>query len=59
MQAVALEGLPDAIDISTTFRRPIFWDDMLALYWRGDQDLLLVKNDGILSATGRIAAIKR
>jgi hypothetical protein len=54
MEAIARKGLFDSVDISATFRRAIFWDDMLQLFWRGDRDLLMAKSDGLICATSRV-----
>lgn len=59
MEAIARDGMPQALDISATFRRPIFWDDSVQLFWRGKRDLLVAKNDGLICATGRVANIER
>lgn len=59
MEAIARDGMPQALDLSATFRRPLHWEDAVQLFWRGRRDLLLAKNDGLICATGRVASIER
>ena len=59
MEAIARDGMPQTLDLSATFRRPIHQEDSLQLFWRGGRDLLLAKNDGLICATGRVASIER
>ena len=53
MQAIAVRGLPGRFALSTTFRRPIFWDEAIEVLRRGEE-LAVVGEDGRQRSSGAI-----
>lgn len=53
MRAVAEGGLPERFTLSSTFRRPVFWDETVELMRRGS-DLAIVGEDARSRSSGTI-----
>lgn len=53
-ELVAAQRNPDVIDISATFRQPIYWDNRPEIYMRGDRDILVVKPGAGVCSTGTV-----
>ena len=57
LEALALDGLPQALDVEIRFRRPVFWDDALDIRGRRNgsdgslSDIVAVNGDGARVAT--------
>jgi acyl dehydratase len=59
MEAVAKGGVAKAINIAADFRSPIFWDDSVDVFAKGDTDVLVTKADGSVCSLGRISDLVR
>ena len=59
MGAVALDGVPKAINIAADFRSPIFWDDEIDIFSRDGTELMVAKADGSICSLGRVADLAR
>ena len=56
--AVAADGVPREIDLAAEFRRPIFWDEEIGVWTRGNE--LQIRNAaGRVCSLGRIARLVR
>lgn len=59
MEAVAVDGVPETINIAADFRSPIFWEDNVDIFSRGGAELLVAKTDGSICSLGRITDLVR
>ena len=55
MRAVAEGGLPERFTLSSTFRRPVFWDETVEVLRRG-ADLAVVGDDARSRSSGKIVS---
>ena len=58
-EAVAKGGVAKAINSAADFRSPIFWDDSVDVFAKGDTDVLVTKADGSVCSLGRISDLVR
>jgi len=59
MEAVAMDGVPKAINIAADFRSPIFWEDSVDIFSRGSDELMVAKADGSICSLGRVTDLVR
>ncbi len=59
MEAVAMDGVPKAINIAADFRSPIFWEDSVDIFSRAGTELMVAKTDGSICSLGRVSGLAR
>lgn len=57
--ALAERGLPRELDIAAEFRRPIFWDDAIAVLARDETAFRILNAEGQVCSLGRVAHLVR
>lgn len=58
MAAARQLGAGDSLDLTASFRQPIYWDDRVAIYQRDGRDLLVVKDGGGVCSTGTLTTAR-
>ena len=55
---IARHGAIQAMDVSVTFRHPIFWDERLKVYRNHDNQFAVVDSRGVYCCTGHLESVR-
>jgi acyl dehydratase len=59
LEALARDGVPKAMQIEAQFRRPVFWDETVAVWARAGRELLCIAGADRVCSVGQVAHVSR